>query len=196
MCSPEGIIETARRMGTLDLVVGSFGNVSCRLGGKIMITPTGLDYFAMEPADIVTLDLEGKRLAGQLEPSSEFRLHLALYRARADARAIVHTHSVHAIALSLVAAELPPITSELKHVLGGPVPVAPYAPAGTQELAKQAATTLLLEGKSKGLILARHGVVSLGRDLDEALLVCHLIERNAKVYLLAKGLTPSSSPWA
>lgn len=183
-------------MVKLDLVVGSFGNVSCRLADKILITPTGLDYFVMEPADIVTLGLEGKRLAGQLEPSSEFRLHLALYRARADARAIVHTHSVHAIALSLVADELPPLTEELEHVLGGPVPVAPYAPAGTQELAKQAATTLLLKGKSKGLILARHGVVSLGRDLDEALLVCHLIERNAKVYLLAKGLTPSSSPWA
>jgi len=182
-------------MGTLDLVVGSFGNVSCRLADKILITPTGLAYSAMEPTDIVTLDLNGRRLAGQREPSSEFRLHLALYRARADAGAIVHTHSVHAIALSLVAEELPPLTEELEHGVGGPVPVAPYAPAGSQELADQAAKRLA-GVKGKALILARHGVVGLGRGLDEALSICQLVERNAKVYLLAKGLTPSSSPWA
>ncbi|MFQ6117384.1 MAG: class II aldolase/adducin family protein [Candidatus Bipolaricaulia bacterium] len=195
MCSPERVVETARRMAALGLVVGSFGNVSCRLADKILITPTGLDYSAMEPMDIVTLDLEGERLVGQREPSSEFRLHLALYRARADARAVVHTHSVHAIALSLVADELPPLSEELEHGVGGTVPVAPYAPAGTEELGRGAATTLLL-GESRGLILARHGVVGLGRDLDEALLICQLVERNARVYLLAKGLTPSSPPSA
>lgn len=196
MCSPEGIIKTAQRMAELGLVVGSFGNVSCRLPDGILITPTGLDYLVMEPADIVTLDPKGKRLAGHREPSTEFRLHLALYRARADAQAIVHTHSVHAVALSLVADELPSLTEELEHGIGGPVPVVPYAPAGTEELAGGAATTLLLKGRSKGLILARHGVVGLGKDLGEALAICQLVERNAQVYLLVKGFTPSSSPSA
>ncbi len=184
MCSPEEVIATARRMAELGLVVGSFGNVSCRQGDQVLITPTGLDYSAMEPEDIVTLSLEGRKLAGSREPSSEFRLHLALYRARPDAKAIVHTHGVHAIALSLRTEELPAFTEELKHGVGGAVLIAPYAPAGSQELADRAAE-LLSNTRAKGLILARHGAVGLGRDLEEALLICQLIERGAQIYLLA-----------
>lgn len=184
MCSPEEIIKTAREMAELGLVLGSYGNVSCRRADRVLITPTKLDYSLMGPEDIVALDLEGRRLKGQREPSSEFRLHLAIYRARADARAIVHSHSVHAIALSLIASELPPITEEMEHGLGGPVPVAPYAPAGSVELAEQAAQILRKKG-CKGLLLARHGVVGLGMGLEEALLVCRLVERAAQIYLLS-----------
>ena len=181
-------------MAELGLVVGSFGNASCRLGEEVLITPTGLDYLEMRPEDIVALSMKGEKLSGRGEPSTEFRLHLALYHLRPDIRAIVHTHSVHAVALSLVATELPTLTEELEHA-GGPVPVAPYAPAGSKELADQAATLLAKTGK-RALILARHGVVGLGRDLEEALLICRLVERNAEVFLLAKGVTPSSPPWA
>jgi L-fuculose-phosphate aldolase len=196
MCSADEIIKTARRMAKLGLVVGSFGNLSCRLDDeRVLITPTGLDYFMMELEDIVTLGLDGREFAGRREPSSEFRLHLAIYRARADAQAIVHTHSAHALALSIITTELPALTEELEHGVGGPVRVAPYAPAGTQELAEQAAK-ILKDIKSKALILARHGVVGLGRNLEETLLVCQLVERNAQVYLLTKGITPSSSPSA
>lgn len=190
MCSPEQCVATARRMAQLGLVVGSFGNLSCRQGERILITPTSLDYFAMEPEDIVTLDLSGRKLAGELEPSSDFRLHLAIYRARADARALVHTHGVHALALSLTGTELPAFTEEMEYGVGGPVPVAPHAPSGTRELAEQAAL-VLKETKSRALILARHGVVGLGGDLREALLVCQLVERGAEVFLLTKGVTPS-----
>ncbi len=186
MCSPEEVVATARRMAELGLVVGSFGNVSCRLdAGRILITPAKLAYSVMGAEDIVTLDLRGRKLAGRREPSSEFRLHLALYRARPDAKAIVHTHSVHAIALSLRTEELPAFTEELKHGVGGAVLIAPYAPAGSQELADRAAE-LLENTRAKGLILARHGVVGLGHDLEEALLVCQLIERGAQAYLLGR----------
>jgi len=188
MCSPEEVVATARRMAELGLVVGSFGNVSCRLdAGRILITPAKLAYSAMGAEDIVTLDLRGRKLAGRREPSSEFRLHLALYRARPDAKAIVHTHSVHALALSLWAQveELPAFTEELKCGVGGAVLIAPYAPAGSQELADRAAE-LLENTRAKGLILARHGVVGLGHDLEEALLVCQLIERGAQAYLLGR----------
>ncbi|HIC96428.1 TPA: class II aldolase/adducin family protein [Candidatus Bipolaricaulota bacterium] len=189
MCSPEKVIETARRMAELELVLGSYGNVSCRRRGQadqiqILITPAGLDYSSMEPEDIVLLDPTGRRLTGRREPSSEFRLHLAIYRAREDVRAIVHAHGVHALALSLIASELPPITEEMEHSLGGPVPVAPYAPAGSQELADQAAEILRKGGRA--LILSRHGLVGLGEDLEEALLICRLVERGARIYLLAR----------
>jgi len=185
MCSPEEIIKTARKMAELGLVLGSYGNVSCRQGDRVLITPTKLDYFAMEPEDIVTLDLTGKKLAGRREPSSEFRLHLAIYHAREEARAVVHAHGIYALALSLIASELPPITEEMEHSLSGPVRVAPYAPAGSQALADRAAE-LLRETGSRALILARHGIVSLGEDLEEALLACRLVERGAQIYLLAR----------
>jgi L-fuculose-phosphate aldolase len=172
-------------MAGLGLVIGGFGNVSCRQEDTILITPTCLDYSRMEPADLVTLDMAGKKLAGGQEPSSEFRLHVAIYGARPDAQAIVHTHSAHALALSLVATELPMLTEEIETVIKGPVPVAPFVPAGTQELADQAAD--ILQGiPSKALILARHGVVGFGRSLGDALLICQLVERNAKIYLLTQ----------
>lgn len=185
MCSPEEIVKTARRMAELGLVLGSYGNVSCRSGERILITPTKLDYFAMEPEDIVALDLEGRKLVGKREPSSEFRLHLAIYRAREDVQAVVHAHGVYALALSLTAPELPSLTEEMEHGLGGPVQVAPYAPAGSQVLADRAAELLRKGGKA--LILARHGLVGLGKDLEEALFVCQLVERAAQIYLLARA---------
>jgi len=184
-CTAKGLIATARRMAELGLVIGSFGNVSCLQEDTILITPTRLDYFRMEPADLVMLDLAGKKLSGRREPSSEFRLHVTIYGTQPDAQAIVHTHSAYALALSLVTTELPMLTEEMEYGVGGNVPVAPFVPAGTQELADQAAD--ILQGiPSKALILAHHGVVGFGQSLNEALLICQLVERNAKIYLLTQ----------
>lgn len=174
-------------MAELGLVIGSFGNVSCRKQDRILITPTSLDYFRTETRDLVTLDLAGKKLAGDREPSSEYRLHVAIYAARDDTQAIVHTHSTHALALSMSASprELPALTEEMEVLVRGPVPIAPYIPAGTQELADRAAD--ILKGiPSKALILARHGVVGFGETLEEALLICQLVEKAAQIHLLAR----------
>lgn len=184
-CTSEKLIATARRMAELGLVIGAFGNASCRENDRILITPTSLDYFRMKPEDLVTLDLFGKKLAGDREPSSEFRLHVAIYAARDDAQAIVHTHSTHALALSMVADELPMLTEEMEVLVKGVAPIALYVPAGTQQLADQAAQ-ILSKTPSKGLILARHGVVGLGNTLEEALLVCQLVEKAAQTQLLAQ----------
>lgn len=174
-------------MAELGLVIGSFGNVSCRQQDRILITPTSLDYFRTETKDLVTLDLAGEKLAGDRQPSSEYRLHVAIYAARDDAQAIVHTHSTHALALSMSASprELPAITEEMEVLVKGVVPIAPYIPAGTQELADRAAD--ILKGiPSKALILARHGVVGFGETLEEALLICQLVEKAAQIHLLAR----------
>lgn len=184
-CTPEALIATARRMAELGLVIGSFGNVSCRRGEEILITPTSLDYFRMSPEDLVTLNLEGKRLSGERDPSSEYRLHVAIYAVRSEAQAIVHTHSTHAHALGMVADELPIVTEEMEILVKGPVRVAPYVEAGTEKLADQAAD-ILKNAPSKALILARHGVVGIGAALDEALLVCWLVERAAQIHLLTQ----------
>ncbi len=174
-------------MAELGLVIGSFGNVSCRENDQILITPTCLDYFQMKTEDLVALDLFGKKPAGDREPSSEFRLHVAIYAARTDAKAIVHTHSTHALALSMSAStsELPALTEEMESLVKGSVPVAPYAPAGKQRLADQAAQ-ILSKTSGKGLILARHGVVGLGETLEEAMLVCQLVEKASHIQLLSQ----------
>ena len=185
-CTPEAIVSTAQRMAELGLVIGSFGNVSCRQQDRILITPTSLDYFQTEIRDLVTLDLAGEKLAGNREPSSEYRLHVAIYAARTDAKTIVHTHSTHALALSLSASlrELPTLTEEMEVLVRGSVPIAHYVPAGTQELADRAAD--ILNGiPSKALILARHGVVGFGETPEEALLICQLVEKAAQIHLLA-----------
>ena len=114
-------------MAELGLVIGSFGNVSCRKQDRILITPTSLDYFQTETKDLVTLDLAGDKLVGDREPSSEYRLHVAIYAARDDAQAIVHTHSTHALALSMSASlrELPALTEEMEVLVKSVVPIAP-----------------------------------------------------------------------
>ena len=175
MCSRDDVIAIARRMAALGLVTGTLGNVSCRLGERILITPSGLDYEAMRPEDVVLLDLSGGVVEGDCLPSSEVRLHLAVYARIPDACAIVHTHSPQAVRAGDVKDELPAGESA---VLRATVPVAPYQPPGTQELADRA-VDLMADRNANAVILGRHGVVGVGRDLDEAFEVCRDVERLA-----------------
>lgn len=175
MCSRDDVIGTARRMAALGLVMGTLGNVSCRLGDRVFITPSGLDYATMRPEDLVLLGPFGDVIEGDRPPSSEFRLHLAIYARIPDVYAIVHTHSPQAVRAGDGKGELPAVDST---VLRATVPVAPFRPPGTQELADEAAR-LLVEQDTNAVILERHGVVGVGRDLDDALEVCQDVERLA-----------------
>jgi L-fuculose-phosphate aldolase len=178
MCSRDDVIATARRMAALGLVIGTFGNVSCRLDERILMTPSGLDYEAMRPEDLVLLTLTGDIIERDRVPSSEHRLHVAIYARLPEVRAIVHTHSPWAVAAAEGRHELLIGDSTVRL---GPVPVAPYQPPGTQELADRA-VDLLVGRNTNTVILDHHGVVGVGRDLDEALEVCRDVER------LAEGL--------
>ena len=175
MRSRAELVATARKMVALGLVTGTFGNVSCRLGERILITPSDLNYETMCPEDIVLLNASGNVVEGNRVPSSEYRLHVAIYDRITEVCAIVHTHSPQALSAAEVRDELPAADSA---VLRASVPVAPYHPPGTQELADEVAR-LLVERKTSALILERHGVVGVGRDLDDALEVCRDVERLA-----------------
>jgi len=172
MCSRAEVIATARRMHGLGLVTGTFGNVSCRLGDAILITPSGLDYGVTTPGDLVLLSLPGDVLDGVRAPSSEFRLHVAIYGRVEGADAIVHTHSVNAVRFAESEAMLP---AHDESTLRSPIPVSPFAPPGTQELADRAAA-LLVERRSNAVILRDHGVVGVGSSPEEALAVCRAVE--------------------
>jgi L-fuculose-phosphate aldolase len=167
----------------LGLVAGTSGNVSARDGERIEITPSGLSYEEMTEADLVTLAPDGSVIAGDREPSSERRVHLAIYAARPDARAIVHTHSVHATAWSFLGEPLDTGTEELEHATGGALRTAPYAPTGSDAIA--ACCVEALDGR-RAALLGRHGVVALGATPAAALAICQAVERQAQIAWLLR----------
>ncbi len=182
------VVRAARALLRAGLVVGTWGNISVRLGSSFLITPSGVDYLRLRPEDLVLVGPAGEKEAGLLRPSTETPLHAAIYRARPDVGAVVHTHSPYACVCAVNREAIPPLLEEAAQLLGGAVEVAPYAPAGTEALAAAAVSAL---GEGKAVLLANHGVVGVGKDLREALLVCQVVEKSAFVYLWARA---SGSP--
>jgi ribulose-5-phosphate 4-epimerase/fuculose-1-phosphate aldolase len=178
------VLESAREMARLGLVAGSSGNVSAREGDRIHITPRALPYAEMTQADVVTLGLDGDVVAGRREPSSEWRVHLAVYAARPDAHALAHTHSVHATAWSFLGEPLDTDTEELEQAAGGAVQAAPYAPTGSAALARAVVDAL---GARAAVLLGRHGVLAVGSSPARALDVAAVVERQAQLAWLLRS---------
>jgi L-fuculose-phosphate aldolase len=174
---------TARAMHAEGLAPGTSGNVSVRTAAGFLVTPSGVPYEALVPADMCELDLAGAPVGpARLAPSSEWRLHLGVYAARPEVHAIVHTHSRFATTLAILRRELPAVHYMIA-VAGGPtVRCAPYATYGSAELAEAALAAL--EGRL-ACLLANHGLVALGATLPAALRVAREIELVAEEYLRA-----------
>ena len=180
MSSKAEVVSAAREMHRLGLVVGTAGNVSARTGGGMLITPAAMAYDDMAEDDLVTLPAGGPR-----EPSSEWRVHHAIYAARPDVGAIVHTHSIHATAWSCLGEPLDTEVKEFMQAIGGPLQTAADAPPGTDAIARNAVAAV---GERNGALLYRHGVLALGDSLARALVVAQVIERHAQMaWLLRDG---------
>lgn len=177
------VVDAAREMLRLGLVTGTSGNASARDGSSVLITPASMPYEQMGEEDLVALGPDGEPGEGDGVPSSEFRVHLAIYRARPDVGAIVHTHSVHATAWSFNDEPLDTGTEELEAAAGGAVLTAPYAPTGGDEIASAAAEAL---GERGAVLLGRHGVVGTGATPAEALATCVVVERQAQMAWLLR----------
>ena len=154
------LVSYSARLLDDGLAVGSAGNMSVRAGEVVAITPSGVSYAEMRPAEICLLTMDGTELDAAETPSTETPMHLAIYAAT-GAGAVVHTHSPEVIALSATHSELPAIHYAITG-LGGPVRVAPYVRFGSAGLA--AAAVEALDGRS-AVILRNHGAVTCGRDL-------------------------------
>ena len=175
------VAATALSLLTNRLVVNTSGNVSIRVGDHVIITPSGRPYESLQPEDICVLDLAGEAVDGTLLPSSETPLHLAVYSSDPSITAIVHTHSVHATAVTTLIDELPAIHYQLAD-MGGAIPVAPYATFGTPELAQS--VTSVLPGKS-AVLMKNHGSLTIANTLEKACERTITLEWCAEVWLKA-----------
>lgn len=163
-------------MWELGLVTGAAGNVSRRIDGeRIAITPSGIPYDVLEPREIVLVPGNGK-------PSYELPMHQAIYRARPDVHAIVHTHSPFVTALSVLRRPLPPVIDEMLAYFGGTIGVADYAFTGTEELGVNVVKAL---GDAPAVMLASHGNVCVARELPRALALAIAMEAGAGIYVRA-----------
>jgi len=174
------IISFGQRMSSSGLSPGKSGNLSVRVDGGMLITPTGIAYHEMRPTDLVEVRFDGRAAAGQRVPSSAWRLHLALYKARADVGAVVHTHSLNATALSCLRRGIPAFHYMVAEFGGDRIACAPYAIYGSAELARNAVKAL---GPREACLLANHGAVAAGETLRQA------YERAAAVEALASQYT-------
>ena len=183
----QGIIEACLLCCRMGYFVGTWGNISVRYRDRFLITPTRLDYDAMTPADIVLIETEsGRRAGGWRLPSSEMQLHRAIYRARPDVGAVVHSHSPHASAVSCLRKGIPVLLEDMAQLIGE-VRCAPYVRGGMHHALAEGAVAHL--GESNAVLLSNHGPVCCGRDLEEALVVSQVLEKSAQVFLLASSVT-------
>ena len=187
----EAIVATCRELSRTGLVVGTAGNVSVREGDLVAVTPSGVRYAELAPGVVGVHRLDGTAVEALLAPTSELPLHLAIYAARPEAGAVVHTHSPAATALSALVDEVPPV-HYYTAMFGGPVHVAPYATYGTQELADN--TVRALHDRT-ACLMGNHGAVTVGPDLVTAHEKCVYLEWLCDVYLRAASAgTPRLLP--
>jgi L-fuculose-phosphate aldolase len=186
------IVSVAQAMDRAGFCPSKSGNVSARIPGGLLITPSGLPYAQMTPDDPIALDADGgirPGAPGKAKPSSEWPFHVAIYAARPDVEAIVHTHSPRATALSCARRGIPAFHYMIAFCGGSDIRCAPYATFGTPELATNAVAGL--KGR-KAVLLANHGVIAVGSTLAGAYAIVAEVENLAGQYLdlLAAGLEP------
>jgi L-fuculose-phosphate aldolase len=177
------VAAAARRLAGEGLVIGTAGNVSERAGQLVAVTPTGAALAELSADQVAVTDLDGKHVDGELEATSELELHLGVYR-RYDAGAVVHTHAPMATALACVLDELPVVHYAML-AFGGPVRIAPYATFGTPELAE---VTLEALRERTVALMANHGAIAYGQDLDQAVDQSLLLEWACQLYWNASAL--------
>jgi L-fuculose-phosphate aldolase len=183
------VLDTVNRIVGAGLVAGASGNVSRRIrtgdGDLIAVTASSVPYHRFSIDDVLVCDFEVEPVFGDGVPSSESLSHLAIYRARPDVGAVIHTHSVYASAFAVAGKAIPCVLDEQVVSLGGAVEVAEYGSSASEELAERAVAAL---GDRAAVLLRHHGVIGVGAELEEALAVVELVERVAQICVSAAAL--------
>ncbi len=179
------IIETGMALEHYRLISLSGGNVSMRIGEHVLITPSGMAYEGLVPADVVVLDLSGKIVNGKRRPSVDTTALLHIFNHLPAVNAIIHTHQRYATAIGLVMDELPAFCTTMVNATLGPVKVAPYSSAASLDMGIKTVENI---GSSRAVILRNHGVVTVGSTLKEALYAAVYLEDAAASYCAASEL--------
>jgi L-fuculose-phosphate aldolase len=179
--------EIGRELVARNLVAGAAGNISMKSGqGDLYVTARGSQLGRLSDADIVKITPDGTWPPSQ-QPTSEYMIHTLFMKAYKDVRVVLHTHSAYATAAAILGEDIPPIVDEMTILIGGGLPVAPYAPPGSETLARAALKAM---GDRRAVLLSNHGAVVVGDSAAEALKIAELVEHVAKVYLLVKTAGP------
>jgi L-fuculose-phosphate aldolase len=183
----EQVMEVCLKMLTDGLVKGSEGNISARdpQSGFIVITPSAIPYVRLKMEDLCILNEQYHQVEGNWKPTSELALHTIFYQRRPEVNAVVHTHAPFVSAFAISGEPLPMVLSESAMLLGGTVPVAPYRTPGTPELAEVTAEAL---GTGLAAVMAHHGSISVGRDLNHAYTVTMAAEQTARMIYLVRSM--------
>ena len=180
------IVEYGQKLITSHLTTGTGGNLSIynRSKGLIAIKPSAVDYFKMRPEDVVVVSPSGETVEGKLKPSIEIRFHLDLLNFREDINAVLHTHQVNATTIACMNWELPAV-HYLVGFSGNKVPLAKYAPIGTQALSDNILEAI---GDYNACLMANHGLVTVGTDIVSAFNVAEELELVSKLYIQCKSM--------
>jgi len=187
----QAVVAAGKRLLAEGLVARTWGNVSVRAGPEhMLITPSGRAYEGMAPEDIVPVNLRTGAYDGPHKPSSEGKLHAEIYRTRSEIQAVIHTHQMNASTVAAARREVPPILDDMVQIIGPTVRVADYALPSTNKIVR--VTVKALRGRMAAL-MANHGAVCLGRNLDEAFVVCQVLEKACKAFIEAEFLGGAKS---
>jgi L-fuculose-phosphate aldolase len=181
------IVNTGRKLYKQNLTIGTWGNISVLDPDTdlVYIKPSGMNYNEIDLEDIMVIDKKGKIVEGFRKPSIEMPMHLSIYNARKDVKAIVHYHPIYSSVLAVTGFSLPGICEDFVQIVGEKVLCAKYALPGSEELAKNAVVSL---GNRNAVFLLNHGTLCVGRDIKEAIKVCYVVEKTAHIYILSKNL--------
>lgn len=182
----QAIVACASRLWQAGLIAGADGNISVRVGDDLLVvTPRGMPKAGLGTSDLVLVSLAGEQLGGFRSPSSELDLHLRIYRERRDVGAVVHAHPPTATGFAVAGVSIPGDVLPESISLLGPVPVLPYATPGTRAVGAGVLPYLRDHG---GVLLANHGAVTWGRDLEQAQIRMESLEHAARILLAARSV--------
>ena len=185
------VIEAGKKLVNEGLVARTWGNVSIKVNDDhMLITPSGRKYEDLTEKDIVMVNIHTSEYEGEIKPSSEYKLHSEIYKTRKGINAVIHTHQMNASTCAAARREVPPVLDDMAQIIGPTVRVAPYALPSTKKIVKK--TVQALKGRMAAL-MANHGAVCIGRDIEEAFVVCQVLEKACKSFIEAEFLGGAKS---
>lgn len=177
----QAVKDAGVRLIESGLVQGTWGNISIRLDEKHMVvTPSGLDYIRLTPEDMVVVDIDTLEYDSPIKPTSEKKIHAAIYRERKDINAVIHSHPLHCSSVAAARREIPVMSPEMQQLVGGSARTGKYGLPGTKKLT--AGTVEALQGRN-ACLQANHGVIACADSIEKAFEVCRVMEESAKLFI-------------